>query len=195
LNAGFLGLTIPWVNKAELYAERVLIAVHQIPILNTSVIPFGRVVPYKPSVTSGRGPWSEATTEVQSTIQLPPLSSPKSSPPHRTQAPERDRRVWYQPLKRRIPSTGPRPRTDAGLGLPPSVFCAECYPSGNNPQTPSEPAKPKLTGLQAPSQAASGEIRCRTPPTHVLGALGRNRRHESGRRPCDQETEPTLPNE
>jgi hypothetical protein len=81
--------------------------------------------------------------------------------------------VWYQSFRRRIPSTEPRPETDAGLGLPPNVL-RKWYPSGNNLQTPSEPAIPKLTGLQAPSavllasnSATSGN---RILPMQMLGA-------------------------
>jgi hypothetical protein len=62
---------------------------------------------------------------------LPPLSSPKDGPPHRIPAPKHYHRVWYQSFRRRIPSTKPRPETDAGLGLPPNVL-RKWYPSGNN---------------------------------------------------------------
>jgi hypothetical protein len=87
---------------------------------------------------------------------IAPTEFPKGPSTTRESGARRHHRVRSRPLRRRIPSTRPRPLagTDACLGLPPTVWVKD-YLSGINLQTPTEPAMPRLTGRRAHPQAGA----------------------------------------
>jgi hypothetical protein len=66
--------------------------------------------------------WSKATQDLL-VIRLPPLSFLKDRPPHRSRAPEHRHRVWYRPLRRRIPSIGPRSKERMPTWAYPQLSC------------------------------------------------------------------------
>ena len=89
------------------------------------------------SQTQPLHPGSEGYNQDSTTIQLPPLSSPRDGPLYKPSSASAFRKYSMHPsgggYRSQVTS-----ETATWLGLPPSVFRYVC-PSGSNLQTPTEP--------------------------------------------------------